>query len=140
MATEGFPASIRRRVGIDTFIRADTETRHWAANAYEDLKGSCPRDTLRSLAVDILDEIYAALLDLENRIREAQKPLDANPTTFPCPSVPATGHQPDEISAKERISSESGPVDNVSIQQDMASAPDMGVPCDIQPQINLRSI
>ena len=56
---------------------ADIETRRWAENAYEELKGTFPRKSMRVLDEANLDKIYTSIVDLENRIREALTPLDA---------------------------------------------------------------
>ena len=55
---------------------ADIETRRWAHDAYEELKGKIPKKGLRNLDEAKLDEIHASLIALEGRIREAMRPLD----------------------------------------------------------------
>ena len=78
----------------------DIETRRWAMDAYEKLKGTFPQKPLRNLDEAKLDEIYASLIALEGHIREAMKPLDTNSTdtqgqqeeaeASPCEDMPVT--------------------------------------------------
>ena len=65
----------RRRLHALAAAAPDIETRSWAEDAIGDLCGDLPSGILRGLELDPLLAHHAAILDLEDLIREASTPL-----------------------------------------------------------------
>ena len=124
---------------------ADMETRSWAANAYEEMKRKCPKGTLRSLDADTLETIYVDLMELEERIREAMKPIAESSPVSPAPPETATGSMPVENLVDKSVDKSTAaadltsvPMDNSANQQSISSAPEMNYRSHIQPGANFK--
>ncbi len=140
----------------------DIETRNWSENAIEDLCGDQPSEILRGMDLEPLLAHHAAILDLEDRIREALTPLPVpDPSATHPGSSGATGGEKatteaDPAYPSQRVadaepargemeesspSSAPGPVENrlenAFESTSESGAPDSGVRCHIQPQENL---
>ena len=140
----------------------DIETRNWAENAIEDLCGDQPSEILRGMDLEPLLAHHGAILDLEDRIREALTPLPVpDPSATHPGSSGATGGEKatteaDPAYPSQRVadaepargemeesspSSAPGPVENrlenAFESTSESGAPDSGVRCHIQPQENL---
>ena len=127
---------VKNRVRTLTEAIADIETRRWAENAYEELKGTFPRKSMRVLDEANLDKIYTSIVDLENRIREALTPLDAKPTASPRQTGQdnAAEPQPAGNSTGTRVDLGESPVTITGKQQEFSAAPDLKDRCHIQPR------
>ncbi|MYI06214.1 MAG: hypothetical protein F4059_02540 [Gemmatimonadetes bacterium] len=129
----------RKRVGLLIASLKDVEMRRWAKGRLVRLEEDARPASPRVASSGDLSRWHAALLALEDAIREALAPLPAAAAEEAGPDrSPADGDDdvdPDGIRARD-----SGPVDSVGIQHEMSAAPDIRVRCHIQPTTESRSI
>ena len=115
----------RRRAGELVAAVRDRETRAWAEGSLERLEREHRPPVLRSAEIGVLEAFHAALLDLEDRVREAMTPLEA---PAPVDAGPVSGEDLHGL--------ETGAVEKVENQAVRSAAPDSRVRRHIQPQIN----
>lgn len=126
----------RRRIGILVAGLQDIEMRRWAKGRLDELDGLRPAST-RVASFGDLSAWQEALVSLEGDIREAMTPCPPPDQEPPAgPAAPAD----DAGSARNGLYVVENPVENVQIQQDMSAAPDSGVRCHIQPELESESI
>jgi len=158
----------RRRLHALAAAAPDIETRSWAEDAIEDLCGDLPSEILRRVDLEPLLAHHAAILTLEDLIREASTPLpcpdeDSGPqlsTRFARardisgqreniepPLLCSSQHTVDEDGSGAETQETSTDVDSPSVENALdnvakshgeSGAPDSGVRCHIQLQENLN--
>ena len=102
----------------------DIETREWAEKAYEELMETLPRKSMRILDAAKLDEIYASIVDLDTRIREALAPLNAKPADPPSLEEGTTSPQRADNATEPHASFAESRGHNAEIKQDFSDAPE----------------
>ena len=119
---------VRHRLGILISGVADRETHHWAESTLAEIEADLRPEVLRSAPAPVLEALHVALLDFEDRLREAMQPLTQSPSS---PSQQLS-------SATDQTGAEVLLVDNANKQQKISGAPEMGFRCHIQPESNLN--
>ena len=115
----------RHRLGLLVAGLAGRELRHWAEVALASLEADLRPEVLRSADAGALEAWHAGLLDLEDRLQSAAQPL----------TVQASRHSEEHPSESQ---SESTPVENTEMSQEITGAPEPGFRCHIQPESNLN--
>lgn len=115
----------RHRLGLLVAGLAGRELRHWAQKALATLEADLRPAVLRSAEAGALEAWHAGLLDLEDRLRAAAQPL----------AYEASQHS-EELPSESQ--SESTPVENTEMSQEITGAPEPGFRCHIQPESNLN--
>ena len=156
----------RRRLGLLIATLPDREMK--ATEALETLTADLCPATPRSAPAEALAAWHAGLLDLEDRIRTALVPLSPTQTSAQTPAQDTDGPRETPCEAPGSRTScpdadlsppaaspgtdaaipesdptsgaESGPVKIIEKQQKMTAAPDIGVRCQLQPEINSYSL
>ena len=113
---------VRHRLGILISGVADREIHHWAESALAEIEAELRPEVLRSAPAPVLEALHVALLDFEDRLREAMQPLTQSPSS---PSQQLS-------SATDQTGAEVLLVDNANKQQKISGAPEMGFRCHIQ--------
>ena len=115
----------RHRLGLLVAGLADRELRHWAQQALATLEAELRPAVLRSAGPRTLEAWHAGLLDLEDRLRNAARPLA-------CAASRHSEELPPELQSD--ILREQ----NTEMSQEITGAPEPGFRCHIQPESNLN--
>ena len=122
----------RRRIAALIAGLSAREVWHWATGALATVEAEHRPKTPRTAAADEISAWHAALLDLEDRIREAMAPLPL-PVSAPLPADPG----PDQGLSEKPVEE---PFRRIEKQQEISGAPEMEVRRHIQPEYNLNSL
>ena len=118
----------RHRLGMLISGISDREIHHWAESALAEIEAELRPEVLRSAPAPVLEALHVALLDFEDRLREAMQPLTQSPSS--------SSQQLSDLT--DQTGSEGYSVDNTDKQQKISGAPELGLRCHIQPELNLN--
>jgi len=114
----------RHRIGLLIAGIADREVHHWALTTLAALERDLRPEVLRSAPAPALQAWHAALLDFEDRLRDALLPL-------------ACSASRQDMETTAQTDTDRQVVDNTENKHNISAAAEMGFRCHIQPEYNL---